>query len=247
MSRGVLHVVGIGPGDAGGVTGRALEALRGCDLIVGYDTYVELASRLAPGVRTASTPMTREVERCRMALEQASAGADVALVCSGDAGVYGMASPVLELAADFPDVEVDVVCGVSAAQSAAALLGAPLGHDFATVSLSDRLTPWDVIERRLRACVGADMCLVLYNPRSRGRSEHLARAARAMLDAGASEHTVCGWARAVGRPGQACGTLELGELGGLDADMFTTVFVGNSATRLVRGRMVTPRGYGGLR
>lgn len=243
---GALHVVGIGPGDASGMTGQAREALAAADLIVGYDSYVGLVAPLFPRAQTLSTPMRREVERCELALRRAAEGLDVCLVCSGDAGVYGMAGPVLQLTPRYPQVEVEVIPGVSAAMSGAALLGAPLGHDFACVSLSDLLIPWDLIERRLALCAQADLALALYNPRSRGREGHLRRAARVLMDAGLPADRPCGWARAVGRPGQSCGTLALGELGGLDADMVTTVFVGNSRTRFAGARLVTPRGYGEL-
>ena len=243
---GRVRVVGLGPGGMAGMTAQAVEALRECDVIAGYTGYVALLSDLVADKPILSTPMRHEVERCRLALERAAAGADVAMVCSGDAGVYGMAGLVLELAPDFPGVTVEVIPGVTAAQSGAALLGAPLGHDFATVSLSDALTSWDVIERRLRAAAEADFCLALYNPRSNHRPDHLRCAVAALLGAGKPVDTVCGWARNVGRDGQETGTCTLGELTELDADMFTTVFVGNADTRLIEGRMVTPRGYRGV-
>lgn len=246
MGKGRLYVVGMGPGNAAGMTARAKSVLSGCDVVVGYEAYVKLVQEMFPQAHVLSSGMTQEVARCRRSLEEAASGRDVALVCSGDSGVYGMASPVLELAKEYPSVPVEIVPGVSAAQSAAALLGAPIGDDFATISLSDRLTPWDAIERRLVACAHGDMCIVLYNPRSHGRKDHLRRAADALLGAGLSPSTVCGWARDVGRPQQSFGTLCLAELVDLDADMSTTVFVGNSRTRMVEGRMVTPRGYGEL-
>ena len=240
---GRLDVVGLGPGAPAGMTGEAREALEACDVVVGYTTYVDLVRQAFPEARVLSTPMRREVERCRLAFQRAEAGEAVCLVCSGDAGVYGMASPVLELARDHPDVEVRVVPGVTAALAASAALGAPLANDFACVSLSDILTPWDVIERRLRGCAYGDLCVALYNPRSSRRSENLARAAAVLLDAGVSPRTPCGWVRNVGRAGQASGVLELSGLAGLDADMFTTVVVGNTRTRVVAGRMVCARGY----
>ena len=243
---GRVRVVGLGPGGASGVTAQAVEALRACDVIAGYTGYVALLGELVVDKPVLSTPMRREVERCRLALERAVAGADVAMVCSGDAGVYGMAGLVLELAPDYPGVAVEVIPGVTAAQSGAALLGAPLGHDFATISLSDALTSWDVIERRLRAAAQADFCLALYNPRSNHRPDHLSHAVSVLLDAGKPAGTVCGWARNVGRDGETSGTCTLAELAELDADMFTTVFVGNADTRLVAGHMVTPRGYRGV-
>ena len=166
-------------------------------------------------------------------------------MCSGDAGVYGMASPALELGADFPDVDIEVVCGVTAAQSGSAVLGAPLAQDFAVISLSDLLTPWEDIERRIEAAAWGDFCIALYNPRSKKRSGHLARAVQVLLRHKGPD-TVCGWVRMIGREGQQSGICTLDEIGSLEADMFTTVFVGNAATRVADGRMVTPRGYRGL-
>ncbi len=245
-AKGLVTVVGLGPGSKTGMTVGAIAALEEADLVVGYKAYLELVKPLLADKRTVATGMGGELDRCRTALEQAQAGARVALVCSGDAGVYGMASPLLELSVDYPGVEVAVEPGVTAALTGAAMLGAPLGHDFATVSLSDLLTPWDLIVRRLTACVQADLCLALYNPASRQRPDHLRRAVQVLLDAGAPESLVCGWARNVGRIGAEAGTCTLAELADLPADMFTTVFIGNSQTRLVAGRMVTPRGYRGL-
>lgn len=239
---GKLYVVGIGPGGAQGMTGEARAALEACDVIVGYTTYVKLAAPLFPDKEALSTPMMKEIDRCRMAIERAAAGETVAMVCGGDAGVYGMASPILELAEGDARVDVEVIAGVSAAQSGAAVLGAPLSHDFAVVSLSDLLTPWEMIERRLRAASQADFCLCLYNPRSNKRPDHLARAARILLEALPAD-TPCGWVRNIGRDGQQSGVLTLSELPEFEADMFTTVFVGNSTTRMAGGRLVTPRGY----
>lgn len=241
-SVGKLFVVGIGPGNAAGMTYSARAALEAADVVVGYTKYVELVAGVVPETERLATPMMREVERCRLALSRAEEGGTVAFVCSGDAGVYGMASPVLELADEYPDVDVEVIAGVSAAQSGSAVLGAPLAHDFAVVSLSDLLTPWDVIERRLSAAASADFCLCLYNPRSKKRADRLARAADIMLKWKAPD-TLCGWVRNIGREGQESGLLPLSGLGGLKADMFTTVFVGNANTKRAGGRMVTPRGY----
>lgn len=239
---GRLFVVGIGPGGAQGMTGEARAALEACDVIVGYTAYVKLVAPLFPGKETLSTPMMKEIDRCRMAIERAAAGEDVAMVCGGDAGVYGMASPILELAEGDGRVDIEVIAGVTAAQSGAAVLGAPLSHDFAVVSLSDLLTPWEAIEKRLRAVSQADFCLCLYNPRSNKRPDHLARAARILLESLPGD-TPCGWVRNIGREGQESGVLPLSELPSFEADMFTTVFVGNSATRMIEGRLVTPRGY----
>lgn len=242
---GVLYIVGLGPGANDGMTLAAHKALSRCDAIVGYSAYIDLLEGAYPGARRVSTGMMREIERCRAALDLARGGGAVGLVCSGDAGVFGMASPVLELSAGYPDVEVEVVCGVTAAQSGSAVLGAPLAQDFAVISLSDLLTPWEEIERRLEAAAWADFCIALYNPRSKKRSGHLARASEILLRHKGPD-TVCGWVRMIGREGQSHGTCALSELASLEADMFTTVFVGNAATRAAGGRMVTPRGYRGL-
>lgn len=241
-----LSVVGLGPGDAAGMTQRARERLEAADVIAGYARYVDGIADIVAGRPTIATGMRHEVERCRAALARAQEGADVTLVCSGDAGVFGMAGLVLELAGAYPGVQVEVIPGVTAAQSASALLGAPLGHDFACISLSDALTSWDVIERRLAAAAQADLCLALYNPRSHARPDTLSRAAAVLLAAGKPASTACGWARNVGRAGEGWGTCTLAEVGALDADMFTTVVVGNADTRLVGGRLVTPRGYRGV-
>ena len=194
---GKLFVVGIGPGGPGGMTIAARRALEAADIVVGYTKYVELALAAVPDAAHLATSMMHEVERCRLALSRAQSGEAVALVCSGDAGVYGMASPVLELAEDYPDVDVEVIAGATAAQSGSAVLGAPLAHDFAVVSLSDLLTPWEVIERRLAAVASADFCICLYNPRSRKRADRLSRAAKIMLEWKAPD-TLCGWVRNIG-------------------------------------------------
>ena len=186
--------------------------------------------------------MTQEISRCRWALDKASAGHTVAMVCSGDAGVYGMASPLLELAADYPQVEVEIVPGVTAALSGGAALGAPLAHDFCVISLSDLLTPWSAIETRLRCAAAGDFSLCLYNPASKKRADFLKKACDLLLEYRSGE-TVCGWVRNIGREGQESRVLTLRELRGESLDMFTTVFIGSSATRQLGDRMVTPRGY----
>lgn len=239
-----LTVVGIGPGDEKGMTQHALASLTEADVLCGYTKYIDLVVPLFPAKPVLSTGMTKEVERYHAALKTAGEGKTVAMVCSGDAGVYGMASLVYELAAEYPPVDIEVVPGVSAAMSGAALLGAPLGHDFAVVSLSDLLTPWPLIEKRLEAAVEADFVLCLYNPASKARKDYLAKACDILL-----RHkpggTKCGWARSIGRDGEECGILTLDELQGFEADMFTTVFVGSTMTRNIGGKLVTPRGYGG--
>ena len=238
-----LFVVGIGPGGPEFLTGEAREALSRAQVLCGYTVYVDLVAPLFPGKETYTSPMTKELERCRWALETAQSGRDVAFVCSGDAGVYGMAGLLLQLAPQFPAGEIRVVAGVTAALSGGAVLGAPLGHDFCVVSLSDLLTPWEVIENRLRCAARGDFCLCLYNPSSRKRAGYLQKACDILLEEGRSPQTVCGWVKNIGREGQESRVLSLSDLRGEQLDMFTTVFIGSSATQEVNGRMVTPRGY----
>ncbi|MCR5577570.1 MAG: precorrin-3B C(17)-methyltransferase [Oscillospiraceae bacterium] len=239
---GKLYVVGIGPGDAQNMTAAARAALDKAELICGYTGYVELVRPLYPDKPVFATGMTGELTRCRFCLEQAAAGKTVALVCSGDAGVYGMAAPVLELAPNYPGAKIEIVSGVTAALSGAALLGAPLGHDFCVISLSDRLTDWELIERRLRCAAKGDFAICLYNPASHGRPDHLRRACGILLEEKRPD-TVCGLVKNIGRAGESVRILRLDALRDAEADMFTTVFVGSEATKEILGRMVTPRGY----
>ena len=238
-----VFVVGLGPGDPQFLTAQAQSALTQAEVLCGYTVYLDLIRPYFPEKEFYSTGMTRELDRCRWALETAQAGRKVALVCSGDAGVYGMASPLLELAEEFPDVPVEVVPGLTAALSGGAVLGAPLAHDFCVISLSDRLTPWAVIEKRLAAAAMGDFCIALYNPASKGRPDYLARAVRILLEQGKAPETVCGLVRNIGREGQSRTLMTLAGLETAPVDMFTTVYIGNAATRALRGRMVTPRGY----
>ena len=238
-----VFVVGLGPGDPQFLTAQAQSALTQAEVLCGYTVYLDLIRPYFPEKEFYSTGMTRELDRCRWALETARAGRKVALVCSGDAGVYGMASPLLELAEEYPDVNVEVVPGLTAALSGGAVLGAPLAHDFCVISLSDRLTPWAVIEKRLAAAAMGDFCIALYNPASKGRPDYLARAVRILLEQGKAPETVCGLVRNIGREGQSRTLMTLAGLETAPVDMFTTVYIGNAATRALRGRMVTPRGY----
>ena len=239
---GKVYVVGLGPGGGQFLTEEAKAALAAADVLCGYTVYVDLVAPLYPKKETYTTPMTRELERCRWALETARGGRTVAMVCSGDAGVYGMASPVLELAGEYPEVDVEVVAGVTAALSGGAVLGAPLGHDFCVISLSDLLTPWEVIEKRLVCAAEGDFAVCLYNPSSKKRRDHLRRACEILLRTRSGD-TVCGWVRNIGREGQEHKLLTLSQLPAEEVDMFTTVFIGSSRTRALNGRMVTPRGY----
>ena len=238
----VLYVVGLGPGGSRWMTWEARAALEQAEVLCGYTVYLDLIRGEFPDKEYFSTPMTQEIERCRAALERARSGRTTALVCSGDAGVYGMAGPVLELAPQFPEVEIQVVPGVTAALAGAAVLGAPLMHDFAVLSLSDLLTPWEVIRRRLELAAQGDFVLCLYNPSSRRRRDHLRMACDIVL-AHRGPETVCGWVRNAGRAQEEHQVLTLGEPQEAQVDMFTTVFIGSAATRRIGDRMVTPRGY----
>ena len=239
---GTLYVIGMGPGGAEYMTAEARAALDASEILCGYPLYLDLLSPLYPDKPTLATPMTKEPERCRLALDAAREHSAVALVCSGDAGVYGLAGLALELAPEYPGVEVRIVPGVTAALSGAACLGAPLGHDFCVISLSDLLTPWEVIEKRLQYAAEGDFALCLYNPASKRRKENLRRACDIILRYRDAE-TVCGWVRNIGRDGETARIMTLSELRDMEADMFTTVFIGASSTKLVAGRIVTPRGY----
>ena len=182
-------------------------------------------------------------QEARNVLEHADAICGYKLYLDLIAGVYGMASPLLELAEDYPDVAVEVVPGLTAALSGGAVLGAPLAHDFCVISLSDRLTPWEVIEKRLACAAQGDFCVALYNPSSKGRPDYLQKAVRILRANGKADDTVCGLVRNIGREGQSARVLTLTELENTPVDMFTTVYIGNSNTRALSGRMVTPRGY----
>ncbi len=240
-----FYVVGIGPGSPEQMTEQAKAALAEADVIAGYGAYIKLVQPLYPDKEYLQNGMTGEVKRCELALEQAMQGKTVAMVSSGDAGIYGMAGLVLELAEDLP-IKVVVVPGITAAASGAALLGAPLMHDFAVISLSDRLTEWQLIEKRLAAASSADFNIVIYNPRSHGRPEHLAKAREIMLQYKKAE-TPVGIVKNIGREGEHTVVTTLSELDTEQVDMFSTVFVGNSQTYISGDKIITPRGYLGKR
>ena len=235
-----VSVVGIGPGNELYLSIAAKETLEESDLIVGYKKYVELVEEYLP-----ENGMTKEVDRCKMALEKAAEGNAVSVVCSGDAGVYGMAGLVYELSVDYPDVEIDIVPGISAVLSGSAVLGAPIGHDFAVISLSDLLTPWELIEKRLALAGEGDFCICLYNPSSHKRKDYLKKACEILLEF-KGEDTICGYVRNIGRDGEEYHITNLLELKDTEVDMFTTVFIGNANTKVIDDKMVTPRGYKGV-
>ena len=216
-----VYVVGLGPGGEEFMTAQARAAMERADALCGYTVYVDLVKHLYPGKETYVTPMTRELERCRWALETAA---------------------LLQLAGEYGGAEVEVVPGVTSALSGAAVLGAPLMHDFCVISLSDLLTPWEQIERRLALAAAGDFSICLYNPSSKKRADYLRRACDILLRE-KSPDTVCGWVRNIGREGQQHRLLTLARLRDEQVDMFTTVFIGAATTQAVAGRMVTPRGY----
>lgn len=237
-----VYVVGMGPGDAGLMCQRADETLKECDVIIGYTVYVDLLRDRYPGKEFLTTPMTQEAKRCRMAFEEARKGKAVAMVCSGDAGVYGMSGLILEIGEEYPEISVEVIPGITAALSGGAVLGAPLTHDFAVISLSDRLTPWETIESRLYHAASGDFSICIYNPASKGRPDHLKKACQ-ILQRVLPGDRLCGMVENIGRDGEKTRLCTLKELENAEVNMFTTVFIGNSATKEMGGRMVTPRGY----
>lgn len=237
-----LFIIGIGPGAYDQMTGKAIKALECCDTIIGYTVYTDLVKPYFPQKEYLSTPMTKEIDRCELSLKEAAKGKTVAMVCSGDAGVYGMTGLALELGQNYPTVEIEEIPGITAATGGAAVLGAPLIHDFAVISLSDLLTPWEKIEKRLRLAAQADFVICLYNPSSKKRSDYLKKACEIVMES-ADEKTVCGTVENIGRDGQEKKLYTLKELSMTSVNMFTTVFIGNSQTKIVNGKMVTPRGY----
>ncbi len=265
-----LKIVGTGPGRIDEMTARAGRAIKEADIIVRYTLYNELLQKEFPDKEYYATPMRHETERCRYALEKAAQGLETVLVCSGDSGVYGMASLVFELAEQMYGrscgeacgkagdndrernnmtsqdqekcPEIEVIPGITAALSGGARLGSPLSNDFAVVSLSDLLTPWDLIEKRLRGAADGDFVIALYNPGSKKRRDHLKKACDIVMERRGAE-TPCGIVHNIGRDGEHVDIMTLGELRDVQADMFMTVFIGNSATRVIGERLVTPRGY----
>ena len=237
-----LYVVGIGCGSRNGLTIEAEKVIRECDIIVGYTVYIEQIKLFFPDKECLSTGMKQEAERVELALRLAGEGQNIALVCSGDSQIYGMAGLAIELSEKYPQVDIEVVSGVTAAISGGAVLGSPMTHDFAVISLSDLLTPMEKIVKRLRCAAEGDFAIALYNPSSKKRADYLQKACDILLEYRSGD-TVCGIVRNIGREGQESRVLTLGELRNTQVDMFTTVFIGNSETKNIGGKMVTPRGY----
>jgi precorrin-3B C17-methyltransferase len=237
-----IYVVGMGPGSEEMMTGEALYALEQADVIVGYTVYLKLLGERFQGKEMLSTPMKQEVERCRLAFEEAMKGRKVALICSGDAGIYGMASLMYEIGKEYPEIELGIIAGITAANSGAAVLGAPLNHDFCVISLSDLLTPWEKIEKRLIAAAQGDFAIAIYNPASHKRKDYLQRACDILLNYIEADRA-CGYVENIGREGTKTVICTLSELRDAQVNMFTTVFIGNSGSEIINGKLITKRGY----
>ena len=237
-----VYVVGMGPGAYEQMTIAAVKALESSDVIVGYTVYVDLLKKYFPEKEYLTTPMRKEPERCRMTFEEARKGRIAAMVCSGDSGIYGMAGLMYEIGEEYPEVEIEVIPGVTAALGGSAVLGAPLGHDCCLISLSDLLTPWELIERRLRSAAQADLLICLYNPSSKKRKDYLAKACEILMEY-KDKNIVCGIVRNIAREEESMQVLTLEKLKHTEVDMFSTVYIGNKMTKIIRNKMVTPRGY----
>ena len=238
-----IKIAGIGPGDISMMTPLAESAIEESDLIIGYTLYLELIRDRFPGKKFMSTGMRQEKERCRLCFEEASKGRKVVLICSGDAGIYGMAALMYETGEEYPDIQIEIIAGITAASSGAALLGAPINNDFCVISLSDRLTSWETIAMRLAAAAAGDFVIVLYNPGSHERRDHLKRACDILLENGIGEGRQCGLTENIGREGTYYEVCTIKELRDKEVNMFTTVFIGNSQSEIIRGRLITKRGY----
>jgi len=245
--RGKLYLVGFGPGNAEHISIRAKEAIGEAEVVVGYKTYIDLVSPLLAGKKIIYTGMTEEIDRAQAAIDRAFSGEKVALISSGDVGVYGMAGIAFELLSvrnwdPEHGIEVEVVPGITALSSCASVLGAPITHDFAAISLSDLLTPWEVIEKRLHAAADADFVIALYNPKSGRRTEQIVRAQEILLKYKRPD-TPVGIVKSGHRTGQQVVLTELSRMVEHEIGMLTTILVGNSATWMYRNKMITPRGY----
>ncbi len=237
-----IYIIGMGPGKEEMMTTEALQALEKSDVIIGYTVYVQLLGERFSGKEMITTPMRQETERCKLCFEEAAKGKQVALICSGDAGIYGLASLMYELGREHPQTELAVIPGITAASSGAAVLGAPLNHDFCVISLSDLLTPWEKIERRLTAAAEGDFAIAIYNPSSHKRRDYLMRACDILLRV-MEEDRPCGYVENIGREGTKAITCTLKELREAQVNMFTTVFIGNAGSEIIGGKLVTKRGY----
>lgn len=237
-----IKSVGIGPGNINDMTTRALEAIRECDVIVGYKTYVDLIKDIAEEKEIISSGMRSEINRCVKALELAKEGKKVCVISSGDSGIYGMAGLLLELNKQEPIVDIEIIPGISAVNSVAAVLGAPLMNDFAVISLSDYLTPWKTIEKRLDMAAKGDFVIAIYNPKSKTRKMHINRAVEIILES-RSKNTPVGIVKNASRKGEHKVITNLDNMLNYEIDMTTLIIIGNSKTFVRNGKMITPRGY----
>ncbi|MBO5293488.1 MAG: precorrin-3B C(17)-methyltransferase [Lachnospiraceae bacterium] len=242
MKKHKIYIIGMGPGRESMMTGEALQALEQSDVIIGYTVYLNLLGERFQGKKMLSTPMRQEKERCELCFTEAAKGKRVSLICSGDAGIYGMASLMYEIGKKHPETELVVLPGITAACSGAAVLGAPLNHDFCVISLSDLLTPWEKIEKRLIAAAEGDFAIAIYNPSSHKRKDYLKRACDILLRFLEGERA-CGYVENIGREGTKAVTCTLKELRDREVNMFTTVFIGNAGSEITDGRLITKRGY----
>lgn len=242
MMKHKIYVVGMGPGREEMMTAEASAVLEQADVIIGYTVYLELLGERFREKELLSTPMRQETERCILAFKEAQKGKKTVLICSGDAGIYGMASLMYEVGKNYPDTEIEVIAGITAASSGGAVLGAPLNHDFCVISLSDLLTPWEVIEKRLRAAAGGDFAIALYNPSSHRRKDYLQKACDILLEY-IEEERPCGYVENIAREGTRACVCTLRELRDTEVNMFTTVFIGNAGSEIVNDKLITKRGY----
>jgi len=234
-----LYVIGIGPGGREHMTLKAIETIKKSDIIVGYTPYIDYLGDLVKGKEIYSTGMKGEIERCKLAIKKVKEGKNTAIISTGDAGLYGMAGPILELK---EDIEVEIIPGVTAAFSAASELGSPIMHDFASISLSDLLTPWEVIEKRIEKAAEGDFVIAIYNPRSKGRKDHLEKAVEIMLKY-KEEGTPVGIVKNSGRANTEIILTTLVNISYENVDMLSILIIGNSNTYVKDGQMITPRGY----
>ena len=240
---GKLYVVGFGPGGYDHMTAKAIDVIEKADLITGYTTYVEMLREIFPDKTYLATPMMQEVKRCRMAVEEALKDQTVAMVSSGDSGIYGMAGIIYQVAEEMQaDIEIETVPGVTAASAAASVLGAPLMHDFAVISLSDLMTPIDLIRKRIDCAGQSDLTVCLYNPKSKKRTAYVEEAANILMKY-RKEDTPVGIVRHAGRREESSLITTLAKLKDAEIDMFSVVIIGNSQSYVSQGKMITPRGY----
>lgn len=240
---GKLYVVGFGPGGYEHMTAKCIDVIEKADIVTGYTTYVEMLKEFFPDKHYLATPMMQEVKRCRMAVEEAMKDQTVAMVSSGDSGIYGMAGIIYQVAEEMQaEIEIETVPGVTAASAAASVLGAPLMHDFAVISLSDLMTPLDLIRKRIDCAGQGDLIVCLYNPKSKKRTDYVDQAAEILMKY-RDPKTPVGIVRHAGRKEESKQLTTLAELKNAQIDMFSVVLIGNSQTYVSNGRMITPRGY----